>query len=95
MGNYMPRNKYVRLSASGVVIGGKGILSGMYVASTVGGTVKFFDHATSADGSVIFNTITPAIGYHNLGEIHCTDGCYAARGVSSTLDITLFVREAD
>ena len=89
------RNTFVNLSASGVVIGGEGTISGMYVNSTSSGTVKFYNHASAASGSVIFNTMTPAIGYHPLGETHCSVGLYAARGVSSTMDITFFVRESD
>ena len=88
------KTTFVNLSASGVVIGGEGVLVGMYVNSTTSGTVKIYNHASAASGSVVFNTITPAIGYHNLGNAHCTVGCYASMAGTSR-DITFLVLEAE
>lgn len=80
------QNQYKNLSASAVVKTGFGKLAGMYVNSTSAGTIKFWDN-TAASGTVINNTITPAIGYHNLGDIAFTTGLYATIG--GTLDVTL------
>lgn len=80
-------NKYVNLTASALVKTGTGRLVGMYVNSTTSGTIKFWDN-TSAAGGVINNTITPAIGYHDLGNANFGTGLYATIG--ATLDVTLY-----
>jgi len=79
--------KYANLTASTLVKTGTGILKGMYVNSTTAGTIKFWDKTTEAT-PVINNTITPAIGYHNLGDAAFTTGLYATIG--GTLDVTLY-----
>lgn len=79
-------NNYKNLTASALVKTGTGILAGFYVNSTSSGTIKLWDN-TSAAGTVINNTITPAIGYHNLGSVAFTTGLYATIG--GTLDVTL------
>lgn len=78
---------YVNLTASALIRTGSGILVGMYVNSTSSGTIKFWDN-TSAATTVINNTITPAIGYHNLGGTAFATGLYAT--IASTLDVTLY-----
>ncbi len=89
------RNSYVHLTETGEVIGGEGVLSGMYVNSTSSGTLVLYDYTDSTGAAwQISGIITPAIGYHNLGDIHVSRGCYAAFGGTS-LDITFFVKEAD
>jgi hypothetical protein len=79
--------KYKNLTASALVKTGDGVLKGMYVNSTNAGTIKFWDN-TSAATTVINNTITPAIGYHNLGDVAFTTGLYATIG-GTALDVTL------
>lgn len=79
--------KYANLTASALVKTGTGIIKGMYVNSTTAGTIKFWDKTTAAT-PVINNTITPAIGYHNLGDVAFTTGLYATIG--GTLDVTLY-----
>lgn len=79
-------NNYRNLTASALVKTGNGQLVGMYVNSTSTGTIKFWDN-TAGSGTVIFNTITPAIGYHPLGEVAFTTGLYAT--IANTLDVTL------
>ncbi len=78
--------KYVNLTASALVKTGSGVLKSMYVNSTSAGTIKFWDKTTAAT-PVINNTITPAIGFHNLGDANFTTGLYATIG--GTLDVTL------
>lgn len=78
---------YVNLTASALVRTGAGILVGMYVNSTTGGTIKFWDQ-TSAASPVMNNTITPAIGYHPLGNGTFGTGLYAT--IANTLDVTLY-----
>lgn len=77
---------YTNLTASALVKTGFGRLKGMYVNSTSAGTIKFWDN-TSAATPVINNTITPAVGYHNLGNVSFNTGLYATIG--GTLDVTL------
>jgi hypothetical protein len=79
--------KYRNLTASALVKTGFGVLKGMYVNSTSSGTIKFWDQ-TSAATPVINNTITPAVGYHSLGDADFTTGLYATIG--GTLDVTLY-----
>jgi len=81
-------NKYVNLTASALVKTGSGKLIGMYVNSTNAGTIKLWDN-TSAATTVINNTITPAIGYHNLGGASFNTGLYATIG-GTALDVTLY-----
>ena len=80
---------FVNLTASGVVSAAPCILVGMYVNSTSSGTAKLYDNASAASGTVINNTITPAIGWHNLGNALTTNGVYATIG--ATLDVTFYV----
>jgi hypothetical protein len=87
----MQENSFKNLTASGVVIGGPGILSGMYVNSTSSGTVKLYNNASAATGDVIFNTITPAIGYHYLGDVQASVGVYASMA-GTARDITFFIK---
>ena len=82
----MTTSNYTNLTASALVKTGYGVLKGMYVNSTSAGTIKFWDN-TSAATTVINNTITPAIGYHNLGSVAFNTGLYATIG--GTLDVTL------
>jgi hypothetical protein len=79
----------LNLTASALVKTGQGILVGMYVNSTSSGTIKFWNN-TSAAGTVINNTITPAVGYHNLGNANFTTGLYAT--IANTLDVTLYFK---
>ena len=78
---------YNNITASALIHTGEGILVGMYVNSTTSGTIKFWDN-TAASGTVINNTITPAIGYHALGNANFTTGLYAT--IANTLDVTLY-----
>lgn len=80
-------NQYKNLTASAQIKPGVGVLVGMYVNSTTAGTIKFWDSLT-ATGTVINNTITPAIGYHPLGGANFTIGLFATIG--GTLDVTLY-----
>lgn len=66
---------------------GPGILHGMYVNSTSSGTIKFYDSVTQGS-TIINNTITPAVGYHNLGDAAFTKGLSFT--VGGTLDFTLY-----
>jgi len=84
------RTTYTNLTESGQVKAGECWVAGMYVNSTSSGTVKLYDYL-SATGSVIFNTITPAAGYHSLGNVHCETGCYAEIG--ATIDVTFLTLE--
>ena len=81
------QTSYVNLTASAAVKTGFGTLVGMYVNSTSAGTVKLYDN-TAASGTVINNTITPAVGYHPLGNTAFNTGLYATLG--GTIDVTFY-----
>ena len=81
-------NLYKNMTASGVVKASGGILMGMYVNSTTAGTIKLWDNPTAGSGTVINNTITPAIGYHPLGGAVASTGLFAT--ITGTLDVTLY-----
>lgn len=60
-------NKYVDLTASATIKATPAKVAGFYVSSTTAGTIQFFD---STDTSVpITGVITPAIGWHALGNL--------------------------
>lgn len=80
-------SQYVNKTTSGAIKTGSGVLVGMYVNSTSAGTIKFWDN-TAGSGTVINNTVTPAIGYHSLGDANFTTGLFATIG--GTLDVTLY-----
>lgn len=78
---------YINKTSSALIRTGSGVLVGMYVNSTAAGTIKFWDN-TSAATTVINNTITPAIGWHNLGNAAFGTGLFATIG--GTLDVTIY-----
>lgn len=83
----MQPTTYKNMTASGAIKTGFGKLRGMYVNSTTAGTVKLWD-SLSAAGATINNTITPAIGWHELGDCSFTIGLFATIG--GTLDVTFY-----
>lgn len=82
-----PGNKYTNLSASGQVKVIRGQLHGMYVNSTTAGTIKIWN-SLSATGDVINETITPAVGYHDLGDSQFSVGCFVTIG--GALNVTMY-----
>lgn len=79
---------FVNLTASAnATRSGAGILVGMYVNSTSSGTIKIYDSLTQAN-TVINNTITPAIGWHNLGNATFSTGL--SETIGGTLDVTIY-----
>ena len=80
-------NTVKNMTASALVKTGPGVLVGMYVNSTSAGTIRFWDSLT-ATGVVMNNVITPAIGYHGLGNGSFTTGLFATIG--GTLNVTLY-----
>lgn len=95
------RNSYVNVvSTSGVLltagklIQGVGILSGMYISSISTGTVlTFYDYLGATQTILMYAITSPAQGYHYLGDVECSTGCYV--GVAGTANITFFVKKAD
>ncbi len=79
---------YANLTASALVKEGPGKLKGMVVATTTGGTIKFWDQ-TSAAVPVLINTITPAAGSsYDFREVQFTRGLYVT--IANTIDVTIF-----
>lgn len=80
----------VRLTASGLVFSGASILKGMYVASVSGGTVLVYNN-TAGSGPILINTITPAVGWHMLGDLEASTGIYVV--ITGTIDVTFSVAD--
>ena len=91
-------NSFVNLTSSGSISTAEFILSGMYVNSTTSGTIRFW-HGGSVSSPVntadnIGGVITPAIGYHNLGDLRTTAGVYVQMG-GTARDITFHIKFSD
>ena len=85
MGQYRQSGTPIRLTVSGIVSKTAGTLLGFYGNSTNVGTVVLYD-GTSAGGTQISGTITPAIGWSKFPAA-CVNGCYATLG-GAALDVT-------
>lgn len=86
VGTREEKYSYTNLSASALVRTGAGQIAGYYVASTSSGTVKFWDN-TSAATTVLVNTATPAVGWHELHDMGFTTGLYCT--IANTIDLTI------
>ena len=75
------------LTGSGAVSLAPGTLLGFYVASTTGGTVVVLNGTTAA-GTAISGTITPAAGTFHRFPAFCTSGCYLT--LANTINLTAF-----
>ena len=76
---------YKRLTATGSVKAGSGVLAGFYVASTNIGTLTLYDNTSNA-APQISGTITPAVGWNEFPVAFAT-ALYAAIG-GTALDVT-------
>lgn len=79
---------YKNISASALIETGQGTLQGVVINSHSSGTLKFWDN-TSAATTVIFNTITLAVGerWIPLFGAKFTTGCFLTIG--GTADVTV------
>ena len=75
----------INLTDDGIVSKTGGTLLGFYVNSTNAGTLVVYDGTTAA-GTVLSGTITPAIGWLEF-PASCKTGCFVAIG-GTALDIT-------
>lgn len=83
-GGYEASNK----TASAVIKNAAGVLKGFYVNSTSSGTIVFYnDDTTTNPTPALTGTITPAIGWHELGGINCSVGITAV--IANTLNVTI------
>jgi hypothetical protein len=78
--------QYQRLTASGLIKNGSGLLGGFIVASG-SGSVTLYDNTTGA-GTLILNTMVIADATPYPLPVLFTVGCYAV--ISGTVDITFF-----
>lgn len=85
---------YVNLTSTGQVLAGAGTICGMYVNSTSSGTLRLLDY-TSDTGTAwaLGGTMTPAAGYHDLGNVNVSRGCYVR--VGGAIDVTFFTKKTD
>lgn len=79
---------FINLSASALLKTGPGNLQGVVINSHSSGTLKFWDSLTAAN-TVIFNTITLAVGerWIPLFGAKFTTGCFLTIG--GTADVTV------
>lgn len=77
---------YVNLSATAAISSKPCYMLGFYVNSTSSGTLVLKDGGAS--GTLVCNTITPAIGFHRLPATFITS---AHATIGSTLDVTFFI----
>ena len=66
----------INFSADQIVSKAPGTLLGFYVNSTSSGTIVIYN-GTTAGGTALSGTITPAIGYHRFPAF-CTNSCFIA-----------------
>jgi hypothetical protein len=85
-------NSIKNLSASGYVSSGPCVLSSMYVNSTSSGTLYLINGLSGS--AAISGVMTPAAGFHNLGNIQFSNKCYASFG-NGALDITFHIKNTD
>jgi hypothetical protein len=89
----MAISTFVNLTSTGTVLGGEGVLRSMYVNSTSSGAFRLWHGTSYANiGNPIGGTITPVIGFHNLGNIHSTAGVYL-QGNAGSFNITFHIQE--
>lgn len=77
---------FTSITSSTIIISNVATLKGMYVNTVSGGTIRFYDGINSS-GLPIGAAITPAVGYHNLGDIKVEDGIFAL--ISGSINVTI------
>jgi hypothetical protein len=78
--------QYKNMTATANVLPRQGALLGFYVNSTTGGTIQFYDSATTGTGTPITGVITPVVGWHEI-PVGVTAGVYAV--IANTLNVTV------
>lgn len=78
----------INLSATGIVSKVAGTLLGYYVNNKTAGGTLVIRNGTTSSGTAITGTVTPLIGYHNMGA-YLPDGCHITIAVQP-MDITFF-----
>jgi hypothetical protein len=87
--NKNERVQFKDISAGTLIKSGKGRFYGWYVNSTTSGTLKIYDN-TVASGTVMHNTITPAIGNYMFNNgVDFETGLYVDVP-SGTIDVTVW-----
>lgn len=91
------RDSFVNLTSSGQVCAGGCVLDSMYVNSTSSGVIYLFNGSSTnaaASNLPIGGIITPAAGFHFLGNLDATNGVYFGKQ-SGTIDVTFHLRNRD
>jgi len=87
-------NSYVKITGSGQVVTGEGVLSGYYANYGHNSVITLYDW-TSASGEIVEMNY-PGTGYNDLGEIRFTNGLYVVGGTSTAvLDVTFLIKQSD
>jgi len=81
-------NKFLNLTASGLVKTGQGVVKGIVIGSHSSGTIKLWNN-TAASGAVLVNTMTLGAAERNIDlyDTSFSTGLYVTIG--GTADITV------
>ena len=77
------------ISSSGAIKTAPGRVRGVVINSHTSGTLKLWDNATAGSGTILFNTISFAVGEHYINLFNCqfVNGLFATIG--GTADVTI------
>lgn len=78
----------INKTASGAVLPISGGLLGVFCASSSSGTLKLYDNASAASGTVVVNTFNLTAGTYYQIPASLANGLYATIG--GTADVTFF-----
>lgn len=87
MSEFNERYSYVRLTATGVVKAGSGLLGGFLVVTGTP-TITLYDNPSAASGTIIINGLVTVAGTPYPVPAKFTQGCYAV--LSGAGDVTFF-----
>jgi hypothetical protein len=79
----------VNMTASGAAATGSAQLIGVFCASSSSGTLKLYDNASAASGTVVVNTFSLTAGTFYPIPASLANGLYATIG--GTADVTFFI----
>jgi hypothetical protein len=83
----LPGTNYYRISASGNVKTSQGTLLGVFVATTTGGTLTFYDDSGTGTSKTIVGTFTPNAGQFYPLPFSFANGLNVV--VAGTIDATI------
>lgn len=89
MSIYAKTGAPVNKTSSGAVATGSAALLGVFCSSSSSGTLKLYDNAAAASGTVVVNTFSLTAGQFYTIPASLANGLYATIG--GTADVTFFI----